>query len=164
MDLILYEDSPKYDRWVKLLLIFPAVLLLVMGLLFYVDARYEDLFPKESQKESLAAAYVLFGSVVFVFFIFWLVLPRKIYILQDRIRLKWGQFFLNIPFKKIESIKASKGIITWFTFSFITSYSRQVDITKKCGLKIRISPSNRDEFLEYSNRAMADWKRTHGGF
>jgi hypothetical protein len=163
MDFILYEDSPKYDRWVKLLLVFPVVLLLVMGFLFYVDASYRDLFPKEPQKESLIAAYVLFGNVIFVLFIYWLVLPHKIYILQDRIRLKWGQFFLNIPFEKIESIKAAKGIIAWFTISFITSYSRQVNIAKKCGLKIRISPSNREQFLEYSNRAIADWKRTHGG-
>lgn len=163
MDLVLYEDSPKYDNWVKLLLVFPVVLLLVIGFLFYVDSRCQDLFPKESQKESLEAAYILFGTVIFVFFIYWLVLPHKIYILQDRIRLKWGQFFLNMPFKKIESIKPTKGIITWFTISFITSYSRQVDIAMKCGLKIRISPSNRDEFLEYSMRAITDWKRTHGG-
>lgn len=163
MDLVLYEDSPKYDPGIKLALVFPVALLLVFGILFYIDANYSDVFPEEAEGDSMMAAIVLFADVPFVLFIYWLFLPRKIYILQDRIKVKLGQFFLNVPFDKIKSVRAVKGIISWFTINAITSYSRQVEIVRKKRLNIRISPSNRDQFLEYVNRAMSDWQRARGG-
>jgi len=163
MDLVLYEDSPKYDPWIKLALAFPLVLLLVMGILFYIDANYSDIFPKESEADSTLAAIVLLADVPFILFIYWLVLPRKIYILQDRIKIKLGQFFLNVHFDKIESVKPVKGIVSWFSINCITSYSRQVEIVRKKWLNIRISPSDREQFLQYVNRAISDWERTHGG-
>ncbi len=158
-NLVLYEDSPKYDRWIKLALVFPVALLFVFGILFYVDATDREVFPEESEKDSMIASIVLFTEVPFILFIYWLVLPRKIYILQDKIKIRMGQFFLNVPFDTIKSVRAVKGVITWFTINAVTSYSRQVEIVRRKWLKIRISPTNRDQFLEYVNRAMFEWQR-----
>jgi hypothetical protein len=162
MDLILYEDDIKYGSWAKIALIFPIVLLIAMGLFFYVDAHYKDLLPKEPAKDSNIGALILFASAPFVLFVYWMVLPRKIFILQDRIRLQFGQFFWNVPFKTVESVKASRGIAVWSYCSSITCYSTQIEIVRKNRGNIRVSPARRDQFLDYVNRAISDWKRTHG--
>jgi len=143
MDLVLFEDSIEYDVWIKAALVFPIILLIALGILFYIDAHYSDVVP-------------------FVLVVYWLFLPRKIYVLQDRIKIKLGQFFLNVSFDNIESVKPAKGIIIFSSFSSITSFSTQIEIIRKRGLNWRISPSRRDQFLEYVNRAMSDWKRTCG--
>jgi hypothetical protein len=161
MDLILYEDDIKYDFWVKAALIFPIVLLIAMGLFFYVDAHYKDLLPKEPAKDSHKAAFILFASAPFVLFVYWMVLPRKIFVLPDRIRLQFGQFFWNVFYKTVESVKASRGLGVWCLHSSITSYSTQIEIVRRNRGNIRVSPSRRDQFLDYVNRALADWNRTH---
>jgi hypothetical protein len=161
MDLIIFEDSIKYDEWVKLFLVFPLVLLIVLGTLFYIDAHYSDIFPKEPATESKTASAVLFASTVFVLAIYWLFLPRKIFVTQEKIKLKFGSFSWIIPYKTIESIKPAKGLIVWWAHSFITSYASQIEIVRKNRLKIRISPGRRDEFLQHANRALADWMHIH---
>lgn len=164
MELVLFEDELKYDPWVKYLLVFPVVLLIALGVLFYIDANYSDVIPSESEKDSNTAAIILFASVPFVLIVYVLCLPRKIFILQDRVRLKFGLFFWNILFGTIESVKPARGIpVLWYGFSSITSYRTQIEIVRKKGLDIRVSPSRRDQFLEYVERAMSDWERTRGG-
>jgi len=131
--------------------------------LFYIDANYKDVIPSESETDSNTAVIIIFASDLFVLVVYWLVLPRKIYVLQDRLRLKLGQFLWNIAFETIESVKPAKGIIVWRGFSSITSYSTQIEIVRSKGQNIRISPTRRDQFLEYVKRAMSDWKRVRGG-
>ena len=162
MDLVLFEDNIKYDAWIKAALVFPIILLIALGILFYIDAHYSDVIPSESKPESNFGAIILFASVPFVLVVYWMFLPRKIYVLQDRIKIKLGQFYLNVGFDNIESVKPARGIIIFSSFSSITSFSSQVEIIRKRGLNWRISPSRRDQFVEYVNRAMSDWKRTHG--
>jgi hypothetical protein len=162
MDLVLYEESIKYDFWAKAALIFPIVLLIAMGLFFYVDAHYKDLLPRESAKDSNMGALILFAAAPFVLFVYWMALPRKIFVLQDRIRLQFGQFFWNIPFETIETVKASSGVPLWICSSSITCYSTQIEIVRKKRGNIRVSPARRDQFLDYVNRALSDWKRTYG--
>jgi len=162
MDLVLFEDSIEYDLWVKAALVFPVILLIALGILFYIDAHYSDVIPSESETESNFGAIILFASVPFVLVVYWLLLPRKIYVLQDRIKIKLGQFYLNVSFDNIESVKPASGIIVLSSFSSITSFSSQIEIIRKRGLNWRVSPSKRDQFLEYVNRAMSDWKRTRG--
>jgi hypothetical protein len=162
MDLIIFEDRIKYDAWLKPVLVFPLILLIVLGILFYVDAHYSDLFPKESAQESKIASVVLFASTVFVLAVYWLFLPRKIYVAQEKIKLRFGGFDWNIPYKTIISIKSAQGIIVWLGHSFITSYGSQIEIIRKRRLKIRVSPCRRDQFLEYANKAYSDWMHVHG--
>ena len=162
MNLVLFEDSIEYEVWIKAALVFPIVLLIALGILFYIDAHYSDVIPSESETESNFGAIILFASVPFVLVVYWLLLPRKIYVLQDRIKIKLGQFYLNVSFDNIESVKPARGIIVFSSFSSITSFSTQIEIIRKRGLNWRVSPSSRDQFLEYVNRAMSDWKRTSG--
>lgn len=162
MKLILYEDSIKYDFWVKVALALPIVLLVAMGLLFYADAHYKDIIPKEPAKDSSTGALILFVSAPFVLFVYWMVLPRRLFVLQDRIRLQFGQFFWNVHFKTVESVKPSTGLAVWSYCSSITCYSTQIEIVRKRRGNIRVSPARRDQFLDYVNRALFDWRRTQG--
>jgi hypothetical protein len=163
VDLVLFEDKIKYELWAKAALVFPIIFLLALGILFYIDAHYRDVVPSESESDSNTAAIMIFVSVLFVLVVYWLSLPRKIYVLQDRIKLKIGEFFWNVPFETISSVKPAKGIIVWKGFSSITSWSSQIDIVRSKGQNIRISPARREQFLEYVERAMSDWKRVQGG-
>jgi hypothetical protein len=162
MDVIIYEDSIKYDRWVKVVLVFPVILFIILGVLFYIDAKYSDIFPGETPRKAIIAAIDLFVSAPVVLVIYRLSLPRKIYILQEGIKIKFGAFFFNIPFETIESVKAAKGIISRRAISSTTSFSTQIEIERKAGRNIRISPSQRDQFLEQANRALSDWRQSHG--
>ncbi len=161
MDLIIFEDSIKYDAWVKPLLVFPFVLLIVLGILFYIDAHDSDIFPKEPATESKTASAVLFGSIVFVLAIYWLVLPRKIFVAQEGIKIKFSGISWNIPYRTIKSVKPAEGLIVWWAHSFITSYGSQIEIVRKNRLKIRVCPSRRDEFLRHANKALEDWTHIH---
>jgi hypothetical protein len=156
MDAVLHEDGIKYDPWVKIVLVFPVVLFIVLGILFYIDAKYSDIFPKETSRKAMIAAIDLFVSTPLVVVIYFLSLPRKIYILQDRIRIKYGAFSINVPFETIESVKAAKGIIAKRAISSITSFKTQIEIVRKKRWNIRVSPSERDQFLEQANRVLKD--------
>jgi hypothetical protein len=122
MEIVIFEDNIKYDAWMRPVLVFPIVLLVVLGILFFIDARYSDLFPREPAAKSELASFVLFASVVFVLIVYWIVLPRKIYVTQEGIKLKLGVFCWNIRFKTIESIKPATGILVLWAHTFITSY------------------------------------------
>lgn len=160
--MVLYEDNFKYDGWIKLVMVFPIILLIGLGALFYTDAHSKDIFPSEPESETRIAYIILFASVPFVLLVYWLVLPRKIYILQDRLRLKYGAFLWNISFEMIVSVQAVHGLPLWVMNSSVTSYKTQVEIIRKKGLKVRISPSRRDLFLECINKALSDWQRGRG--
>jgi hypothetical protein len=161
MDLIIFEDNIKYDPWVIIVLALSLVLLIVLGILFHVDAYDSDIFPGESTAESRTAAVVLFASPVFLLAAYWLILPRKIAVSQDGIIIKFSGFKWKISFETIKSISAARGIIVWWAHSWITSYGSQIEIIRRHRLKIRISPTSRDQFLEYAHKALADWRNTH---
>jgi hypothetical protein len=157
--MIIFEDDIKYDGWVKPVLVFPILLLVVLGVLFYIDAHSSDIFPKEPASKSELAAIVLFASAVFVPAVYWVVMPRKICVTQEGIRLAFSGFTWNVPYKTIETIKPERGWIVFWAHTFITSYGSQIEIVRKNRLKIRICPRRRDEFVQYANRALEDWKR-----
>jgi hypothetical protein len=161
MDLVIFEDSIKYDPGIKVVLVLSLVLLIVLGILFYVDAEDSDIFPGEPAAESRIGSFVLFAAAVFCLGVYWLILPRSIAVSQEGLILRFRAFNWEIPFATVKSIKSASGIIVWWAHSWITSYRSQIEIIRKHRLKIRVSPSRRDLFLEYAHKAFADWKNSH---
>jgi len=158
--MVLFEDSIKYEFWTKVLLAFPIVLLIAMGAFFYDYAHHKDA-PSEVETAFHVASIALFATAPFILIVYWLVLPTKIYILQDRIRIKYGQFFWNIRFDTIESVKPAKGIPPLWSNSSVTSYRNQIELVRIGRMNVRLSPSQRDQFVDHANRALSDWKRIH---
>lgn len=162
MDNVLYEYPLKYELWAKILLAVPPVLLIAAALLFYRLSQTPGSIPGETEQGLRIATWVLFATAPFILFIYWLVLPTNIFIYQDRIRVQYGRFFWNVRFDTIESVKATKGIPPAWSNSSVTSYRNQIEIVRKGRMNIRLSPDNRDRFLDHANRALSEWKRMHG--
>ena len=157
MEQVLFEDEAKYDLWLKIILAGSIVVLVALGIMFSVDAYSRDIIPEEPEEDSRIGAMVLFVSAVFVFLVYRAVLPRKLYILRDKIRIKSSFFAYNIPFSKIESYARVKGFPVGNFLISSTSLKNQIEIFRKAGLRIRISPSRLDFFLEALDRAVKDW-------
>ncbi len=151
----------KYGPWIKTLFIFPVGFSVILGALFYVVAHYTNWISIESAQELDKAAIIMFSLALFILFAYWLFLPQKIYVLQDRIRIRFGRFHWNIPFKKIDRVEIAKKIKCKKCYNLITSLKVKIEIVVKKGKNIRISPAERDQFLGYVERAMFDWKQTH---
>ena len=161
MDLVFHQDSLKWDWWLKLVLVFSVVLILALGVLFFIDGYYHDVVPSEPDGESRLGGIILLASTVFMLALYWAVLPRRLYILQDRVRIKFGAFSLNYPFDSIESARTAKGIVATTGVNAVTSFGNQVEIVRKGGGSVRMSPVQRDLFLENLTRALRDWQRSH---
>lgn len=161
--MIIHEGSIKYETWAKVLLGFPIVLVTAMGFYFNHMARSQDGISAVTVHGFQIASLILFATGPFILFIYWLVLPTKIGIYQDRIRIKYGQFYWNVRFETIEAMKPASGIPSVWSNSSVTSYRNQIEIVRKKKMNIRLSPDNRDQFLDYANRALTDWKRRLGG-
>jgi len=159
MEPVLFEDDVKYDLWLKIVLVGSIVVLIALGIMFSIDAYYRDILPEEPIEDSKIGAIILFAATAFVLLVYGIVLPRKLFIYRDKTRIKYGLFFYNIPFSKIESYAKTKGLPLGNYISSSTSLKNQIEIVRKRGWKIRISPNRLDLFLEALNQAVEDWEK-----
>jgi len=151
--LVVYEDSAKYDLWVKVLLVLVPVLLLVLGLLIY-----QGVLPNETEAEVRTASIVLFASLAFILLVYWAVLPRRFQILEDRIKVvRGGPFSFSIRFDGVKTARKTRGL-AHFGIGFATSVNR-IEIVRRRGMNVRFSPSNQELFLENLNKALNDWRK-----
>src|SRR4030042_290340 len=146
MDSVIYEDSPHYDVWLKGIMMLPVFFILI-GLYYLFIAQVEEAI-------GLFATALLMGAV------YWAVLPRKYQILDGKLRIVLGgPFSFNVPFDTLETAGKPEGVNFGLNFAttFITEHV--VEIKRKKGMIVNITPSNRDLFLENLNKAVYDWKR-----
>ena len=143
MSNLLYEDNPKYDTWLKVLLGGILALPFVLGPIL-ISVNIEE-------------ALVLFGAALFEIILFRMILPRRFQILNDKLRiiLGGGPFALNIPLSDITDVRPRTGAKA-FVFTgirFATSANHTIEVIRSKGLNIVISPTNDDMFLEQLNQA-----------
>lgn len=140
---MIYEDTPKYDLWLKLILGGVLALTLILGVIFI----YRD----------TEAAIAMFGITVFDALLFKAILPRRFQIFEDRLKiLLGGPFSINILLSNIAEVKpaSSRKVFAYWGIRFATSTSNVVEIVRKKGLNLIISPRNDDMFLEQLNQAL----------
>jgi len=140
---LLYEDTPKMDTWLKLILgIFPVLFLVMGSILLFQDQ--ED-------------AFVMFGTAVFYPLLFKIIMPQRYQIYNDKIRIVFiGPLAWNMPFSTIREVRSASGVKA-FAYSgvrFATSSKNVVEIRRSRGCNVVISPSNKGIFLEQASRAM----------
>lgn len=149
--MLLYEDKPKYDIWAKIMLSFaPSLMLLLIVLIEY------DLLPTESEEEAILAKQILFASIIIILILYWIILPRRFEIHEDKLRIIFGFFSYSIPLKEIAEIRRAE---SWKAFAyrglrFTTSIKNIVEIRKKKGINIVISPTNPELFIEFLSNAL----------
>jgi len=139
--ILIYEDTPKYDLWLKLILVGVLALTFILGVIFI----YQD----------IEAAVVMFGITLFDALLFKTILPRRYQIFEDRLRILMGwPIAINISFHNIEEAKPAAGrkAFAYGGLRLATSTRNVVEIIRKKGLNLVISPSN-EMFLEQLNQA-----------
>ncbi|MCS7144952.1 MAG: PH domain-containing protein [Archaeoglobaceae archaeon] len=149
--MILYEDRPYYDNWAKLVLSFgPSLMLLLILLIEY------KLLPTESAEEDILAKEILLISLVAIVVVYWAILPRKYEISHDKFRIVLGIFSYTIPIEDIAEVRRAgmRGAFIYRGARFNTSIKNIVEIRKKNGGGVLISPSNPEIFIDFLNRAL----------
>lgn len=147
MESIIYEDSPHYDVWLKGIMMLPIFFILIG--LYYLFIH------------DIASAVGLFATAVLMGAIYWAVLPRKYQILDSKIRIVLGgQFSFNIPFDTLETAGKPEGVSLGLNFATTFLSQHVVEIKRKKGMTVNITPNDRDLFLENLNKAVYDWKRS----
>jgi len=141
--LLLYQDKPKYGLLLKLILIIPVA--------FLVGSLY--LYLSGDTSGSLA----LLPEAFIVGLIFWLVFPREYQVYEDHLRIVLGgPFSVKVGFHNIKAIRITSR--TGLTVNLVTRIAKSyVEIAKKRGWSIAITPSANDSFVENANRAFEQW-------
>jgi hypothetical protein len=144
--LLLYQDKPKYGLLLRLILIMP--------LAFLVGSLY--LYLSGDTPGSLA----LLTEAFIIGLIFWLVFPREYQVYEDHLRIVLGgPFSVKVGFQNIKAIRITSR--TGLTVNFVTRIAKSyVEIAKKRGWSIAITPTANDSFVENANRALEQWLKT----
>ena len=144
MATLLYEDRPSYGLWLKILIWGILAVFLIMAITTF-DSNRGD-------------AFALIGTAVFIILIFWAVIPRKYCIYEDRIKIVMGApFSVSVRFDAIEYAGKPRGKLT-VGINFVTSFRSTVEIVKKKGMNVNISPGDREAFLKNLNNALDKWR------
>jgi len=145
---LIYEDTPRYDVWLKAIMVLPLFFVLIGA--FYLAA---------SQPES---AIGMFATAVLMAAIYWAVFPRKYRILESKVKIVLGgPFSFDIPFDSIETARAPQGASVGINFPSSFSSKNAVQIVRRKGLNVNITPSDREVFLENLDEALNSWRSQH---
>jgi hypothetical protein len=149
MNAAIYEDSPRYDTFLKAIMVLP-VFFILMGVYYLIMNQFED-------------ATGMFATTLLMGAIYWAIFPRKYQILENRIRIVLGgPFNFDIPFDNIETARKPEGVSLGINFATCFSGKNAVEIIRKRGMRVAITPSDRDMFLDNLNKVLNEWSRQKG--
>ena len=141
--ILLYQDKPKYGLLLKLVLIIPIA--------FLVGSLYLWL------SGDISGSLALLPQAFIVGLIFWFVFPREYQIYEDHLRIDLGgPFSVKVGFKDIKTVRITSR--TGLTINFVTRITKSyVEIVKKRGWSIAITPTAKDLFVSNVNQALKQW-------
>jgi hypothetical protein len=144
--LMLYQDQPVYGLFLKLIISIVPVAMLGGSIYLY------------STGESTGSLVLLIESVI-LSFIFWCVFPRKYQVYEDHLRIVLGgPFSVKIGFGQIETTRITGK--QNLTVNFVTKMAKEyVEILKKQGMSIAITPGDYAMFVENANQALSQWTK-----
>ena len=138
-----YEDVARYDaaQFVMLAVVIAATAVPGIVLLFF----------------DVEGAAVMFGVTLLDALIFHLVFPRRYQVFNTKLRIVLGwPLHWDIRLSTIQEARPAPGIATWIYggVRLATSSATAVEIVRKRGMGVIISPSDRQTFLEQINAAL----------
>lgn len=145
MDSVIYQDTPRYDTFLKAIMVLP-VFFIVAGAYYLATA-------------GVKAATAMFGATLLMGAVYWAIFPRKYQILDSSIRIVLGgPFRFDIPFDNLETAREPEGVSLGINFATCVSGKNAVEIIRNKGMRVNITPSARDLFLENLNQALNEWR------
>ncbi len=146
MESVVYEDTPRYDVWLKAIMLLPVFFVLV-GAFYFASS--------ESQ-----AAIGMFATATLMAATYWAIFPRRYLILGSEVKIVLGgQFSFTIPFDNLETARKPEGVSLGINFATCFSSKNTVEIIRKKGLNVNITPSDCELFLANLDKALNDWRR-----
>ncbi len=146
---LIYEDHPRYALWIKLILGGVLLLTLALGIYFLSIDRM--------------GAYIMFGLTLIDALLFFFLMPRSYQIYSDRlVVILGGPFTKTVPLYDIRSARKVSGSHAFINtgFRFAVSAKYVVEIARRTGTNITISPNTGDLFLEQLNQTMKQFAST----
>lgn len=142
--LLLYQDEPAYGLLLKLIVM--IVPIASLGGSIYLLASGES-----------TGAIVLLAEAFVVGLIFWCVFPRRYQVYENHLRIVLGgPFAVKVGFADIKSIGVTRRLT--LSTNFVTKLTKTyVEIAKKRGFSIAITPRDNDLFVENANEALSQW-------
>jgi hypothetical protein len=140
---LLHQDKPQYGLFVKLILIIPVILLASSIYLWSTG--------------DVVRGLVLLTEAFIMGLIFWFVFPREYQVYENHLRIVLGgSFSVKIGFQNIEAIRITSRLS--FNINFVTRITGSyVEIAKKKGISIAITPTDKESFVEKANSALSQW-------
>ena len=142
---LLYEDIPRVDMWLKLLLGGIPAVFFVLGIVLLFENK------------NIGDVLVAFGVAIFYVLLFTAIIPRRYQVYSDRLRIVLGgPFVWNIHFSTIKEARSASGAkaFAYWGVRLATSSKGVVEIVRSRGCSVVISPSNSGLFLEQLNGAL----------
>jgi glycerol-3-phosphate acyltransferase PlsY len=150
MNIVIYEDMPRYDAGMKILLAVPIAILIFTAIQVYIT-------------DGLKSALCMVVPLTVICLIFLLVMPRHYQVLDDGIRVVLGgPFSISYSFSGVKEVVQRRGL--WLSVNFVTALAskRVVYVIRSRGMPVAITPTDPQAFISAAGRAMASWKRTGG--
>lgn len=143
---VVFEDKPVYDKLNKYLIggILAVPLIVAIVLL----------------TQDILGATIMFGITVFDAILFWCVLPKRFLAYEERLKIVLGgPFSYTIPFRDIINVRQATKDMAWVYWGLRlgTSQKFQVEIERKNGLGVIISPSMENDFIEQLNQVKENY-------
>jgi len=145
MQEVIYEERLKLGLVLKLVLIFTlGMLICLTAWSFYIS--------------EVVSAWILLIVLVFTAILFFVVIPRKYQIFDDKLKVVCGLLRINIPFEDIKVIETRPpsniyGSLESLRFGTGTG-EKSIMIKRKHGMNILIQPMDTEKFMEVLNNMM----------
>lgn len=153
---IRYECGARYEWWMHLITWATTIPFIVVGILSVLGV-----ISLEEGADRWVAGIVLITTGLLDGVLFWAILPRRLQLLQDKMRVKLGgPFALNIPFADVKAVERCN---TWWHvgLSFATSFRGRILVRRRYGYDVLVSAGDRETFLDQAEMAIREWGRDH---
>ena len=129
-------------------------LILIIPVAFLVGSLYLWL------ADDISGSLALLSQAFIIGLIFWFVFPREYQVYEDYLRIVLGgPFSVKVGFQNIKTVRITNRM--GLTVNFVTRITKSyVEIVKKKGWSIAITPTDNDSFAENANRALEQWLQT----
>jgi hypothetical protein len=140
---LLYEDTPRYDGWFKLML---GAMLLITFVIGIVLLWYDP-----------TGALGMFGVTVADALILYFVMPKRYQLYDDKVRIVLGwPFGMDIRLSDVKEVRppGRSDNLAVRRIKFATSSRTATEVVRRNGWTVVISPSDREAFIQRVNEAL----------